>query len=313
MNLNSLTRTAKTCGLLLKKHASTIEFVAGCAAVVGGTVLLVKSANDIADVNNQVEDHKRHLKEIDEDEDGWEGMDETRGQYIRRCFVQDTVDYTKAIWKAAGLMAVGITMFGLSHATITKQLKAVSASLAATSLSYSQYRQRVREDVGEEKDYQYLTGGCAKTVEVKKDGTVIETTIPINGDDKTIYIPHSMFFDEHNVNWRKDPSRNMYFLKRGLVAANRKLERDGFIFENDIWKLIGGEACDMTVAGQSAGFHKSNPDGSTNQISFGFEANTEAAKRFRDGLEPSFLVILQYTDGRPADNNVFDYVTLKKY
>lgn len=311
MNLNRLTRTVKTCGLLLKKHASTIEFVAGCAAVVGGTVLLVKSANDIADVNNQVEDHKRHLKEIDEDEDGWEGMAETRGQYIRRCFVQDTVDYTKAIWKAAGLMAIGITMFGLSHATLTKQLKAVSASLAATSLSYSQYRQRVREDVGEEKDYQYLTGSCAKTVEVKKDGTVIETTIPINDNPDKCYIPHSYMFDEHNINWSEDPEHNKYFLERGLAAVNRRLEDDGFIFENDIWKLIGADACDMTMAGQCAGAHYKNADGTTNKISFGIERNNPNAKAFRDGNEPSFFIILQYSDGRSIDDDLFQYVNLK--
>ncbi len=311
MNFNTITRAANTCGLLLKKHASTIEFVAGTVAVVAGVVMFVKSANDIADVNNEVEAQKRFIEETDNDEDSWPGLEMTKGYYIRNCIKDDAVAYTKAMWKAAGLMAIGITMFGLSHATITNQLKAVSASLAATSASYAQYRKRVIEDLGEEKDYEYLTGGCMKTVEVKKDGTIIETTIPVHENADSIYIPHSYIFDEHNINWTKDPKRNMYFLERGLTAANRTLEQDGFIFENDIWKLIGGDASDMTMAGQCAGFHYKNVDGSTNKISFGIERNNPAAVAFRNEEEPSYMIVLQYSDGRPADDDLFKFVNLR--
>jgi hypothetical protein len=129
--------------------------------------------------------------------------------------------------------------------------------------------------------------------------TFSSTVTPLqNEDSEAHYLPHSFFFDESNANFTKSPIANRKFLEDIQRWTNMTLERDGMIVENDIFHASGAK---KTVSGQTTVFYYRNPDGTTNHISFGIEDNTVAAQRFRDGLEPVFLVQLKYDDGRSPE------------
>ena len=209
-DINKIKRMTHMGLLFVKSHASEIEAVAGGLCVVGGTVLLIKNAEAIADVNAEVKTDKQFKKEVEES-GSWEEQGETKTHYILRTTKNHACGYIQTTWKGVALTGAGLGLMALSNVTIHKQLEAVSASLAATTLSYNQYRQRVIEDQGEEKDYEYFTGGVMKTVEMKPDGTVIETTTPINTDNQ-VFVPHSFFFDSRNRNWSKNAAHNKTYL-----------------------------------------------------------------------------------------------------
>lgn len=280
MDTKVITRALGMGVLFVKKHASLLELIGGDALITLGAIQLIKDSDKIAqakDLKNQTDATKEDI----------------------------ATAYIKSTWKGVGLIAGGIALGGISHATIADQLKVASASLAATSLSYDNYRKRVIEDQGEEKDYEYLTGnGVVKTVEMKEDGTTIEKTIPIHSIDdqaKREYIPHSFMFDETNPNWTKDPIANRNFLESVERWVNQRLETYGCITENAIRDAVGAN---LTKAGQWSGAIYKEKDGTTNHIDFGIGKDTVEAQNFRDGKEPSFLVEIRLADGRPLCNDI---------
>lgn len=293
MNFGSITRSLGKAGLFIKKHADTIEIVAGGLCVIAGTVVLVKDAEKVADAKHKVEEAKFN--------------GESKPEIAKTA----VVEYAKATWKGVGLTTAGLIFMGVSHASVHKQLEAVSATAAATAASFNSYRKNVVADQGEDKDLQYLTGGVATEVEVKQDGTTVITTTPINNPDiKKNYIPHSIMFDEHNPNWQKGAQYNRIYLEQNLRYLNQRLATYGYLTENQIRETIGEE---WTVAGQASGIMYNNPDGTTNQLSFGIERDNEMAKAFREGSNPSFLIILQKANGDPIDNNIYDQVKWPLY
>lgn len=275
------------------KNNDKIEFVAGVTAVAVGTFVLIKSAEKINDVTTEVKQRNDFVKEVDKEQNGWEEAGEDRGRYIRETVKIATVGYVKSAGLGVGLIAGGEVLQGISHATLTNKLGTVAASLAGVSTSFAKYRERVVEDQGQDKDYQYLTGGTMEVVEMKKDGTVVKTSIPVHKDTTNVYIPHSFFFDESNINWTDVPQANYDFLCSCETQINNMLSMRDFLTENDIRFVPGAP---RTKAGAAAGAKYLNKDKTKNYISFGMEKNTEQAKAFRNGTETNFLVEIMYTD-----------------
>lgn len=276
------------------KNNDKIEFVAGVALVAVGTGVLIHDAEKISDAKAEVQSKINYIHDIDESEEGWAEEETTRGKAVADVAKTAVVEYTKATWKGVGLIAAGEVLQGVSHATVTQKLTSVSASLAAVSTSFANYRKNVVEDQGEEKDYEYLVGPTMKSVELKKDGTVVETTTPIHTDTTKCYIPHSFFFDESNINWQDSDEANREFLRRVETFVNQKLSVRQFMTENEIRDMIGAP---RTKAGQAAGVRYQNMDGTLNQIRLK-QVNPESDK--------NYLIVIEYSDGKSISDNILD-------
>ena len=101
--------------------------------------------------------------------------------------------------------------------------------------------------------------------------------------------PYSIFFDESNPNWTKDPEYNKTFLLHKQRYANDLLKSKGFLFLNDVLEMIGAE---RTRAGQVVGwiYDVKNPNGD-NYVDFGIDnVYREANRRFVNGFERSVLL-----------------------
>lgn len=300
--LNKLTRGMKLGLTYAKQHIDIIEMVVGDVLIVAGMVSLYKNAQGIVEAQEEIKADKQFVKDTDEeiasctDNLTWEdAVGESRNHYIMRTGLNHVGLILKPTWKCVVLVGGGMALNGLSNATVHQQLNTVSMALASTSYSFNEYRKRVREDVGEDKDYEYFTG-TVKTVDVSSTGEVVkETTLPLAvGQD---YIPHS-FFLSTTSNYTKNPKVNLDTVEQAERNINRILEIDGVIFENDMRKMFGA---DRTVAGQTYVAYYKNIDGTTNHISVGLRRNDSATKRFKEGVEPDFLVTLTYDDGRELD------------
>ena len=276
------------------KNNDKIEFVAGVALVAVGTGVLIHDAEKISDAKAEVQSKINYIHDIDESEEGWAEEETTRGKAVADVAKTAVVEYTKATWKGVGLIAAGEVLQGVSHATVTQKLTSVSASLAAVSTSFANYRKNVVEDQGEEKDYEYLVGPTMKSVELKKDGTVVETTTPIHTDTTKCYIPHSFFFDESNINWQDSDEANREFLRRVETFVNQKLSVRQFMSENEIRDMIGAP---RTKAGQAAGVRYQNMDGTLNQIRL---------KKVNPESDKNYLIVIEYSDGKSISDNILD-------
>lgn len=276
------------------KNNDKIEFVAGVIAVAAGTAVLIHDAEKIADAKNEVCCKLHYIHDIDESEGGWDEEWTTRGKEMADVAKTAVVEHTKATWKGVGLIAAGEVLQGISHATVTQKLTSVSASLAAVSTSFANYRKNVVEDQGIEKDNEYLVGPTMKSVELKKDGTVVETTTPIHTDAVNRYIPHSFFFDESNVNWQDSDQANNDFVNRIQTFLNQKLSVVQFMTENEIRDFFSAP---RTKAGQAAGVRYVNPDGTLNHI---------RVRKLNPDSDKNYLLVIEYSDGKPISDNILD-------
>lgn len=307
--LANLTKLGNQALFFVKKNRATIELVAGASLVTIGTGLLIHDANDIALVNNEVAYDKNFIKEIDKaiadgkktgDKTSWvEETGKTKVSYVTHSIVHNGLGYAKTAGRGVACVGAGLGLISLSHVDMTKQLQTMSAVAAANALQFAEYRKNVVADAGEEKDYQYLTGGVTKTVEVKEDGTVVETTTPINSEQKC-YL--NTFFIDASSNYIGVPVHDLKWLQDSLTCVNNALHARGVLTGNEIRKCFG---MGPTVAGQASGAFAQNKDGSLNYISIGLESNDSATQRFLNGDEKNFLVRLKYSDGRPLETNIF--------
>lgn len=273
-------------------NRATIETVGGLVAIAVGTGIIISKAKEAADVSYELESMFDDIHKKDAT-NGWADKKE-RSKAVRGALIYGAKGYSKAYWLGITFELVGGTLIGISDITQAKELSATSTLLAATSATLSAVKERVIADQGEEKWQEYLLGPQFTTVDVMPDGTVIQTTNPLDNPNEEVGLPpHCFFFDEANINWEKDPRANRDFLEAHLRWLNDKLWAEGFLFENDIRRDLGAP---IVKSGWTSGIFAEDAEGNRNYISFGLDAKNPRAQAFRDGIEPTILIQLNVED-----------------
>lgn len=290
----------KAFGAKAYQNRGWIMTIAGMSAVVGGTAVIISKAKDAVQVTEQLEIKNNYIHEMDE-KYGWSSKKE-RSHEVRSMLKYGVSGYTKTYWLGIGLECFGLALITISDIEMSKEYAAVSALAASYAATLSNVKERVIADQGEEKWQEYLLGPQFTTVDVMPDGTVIQTTEPIEDHNGEIGLPpHCFFFDEANYNWEKDPIANKDFLEDHLRWLNQRLQAEGFLFENDIRRDLG---IPLVKCGWTSGIFAEDKDGNINYLKFGLDAKNPAAQRFRDGIEPSILIQLNVED------NIIDQIKM---
>lgn len=107
-------------------------------------------------------------------------------------------------------------------------------------------------------------------------------------DDK-INSPYSKLFDDLCYFWSNDPEVNLMFLKDRQKACNDMLKRDGYLFLNDVYQILGMKE---TKIGQIVGWiYEENNKFGDNFVDFGiYDQKDEDCRAFVNGTEPSILL-----------------------
>ena len=259
----------KKIGGILYKNRSNIEFVAGMGMVVTGTGMIMAKAEEATEVKRNMQGYIQAINEADE-MDSWDS-ENTRAHACIDMAKQTAVGYVKCYGPGLAVETAGLVLIGVSKATDRKEIAVTSAALASTTMEFMNYRKRVQEELGDEKDEEFLLG---------KPDTIIETDIQ-TGEEKVIankskYRPdHSIMFDEQNPNWDKRGFSNLEFLEDHERWLNQRLELEGYITENEIRKDIDA---DPDPKAEGYGITLLDENGNRNYISFGIQKNTERAQ-----------------------------------
>lgn len=181
-----------------------------------------------------------------------------------------------AIPAILGLASVALQLHGLK--VLRRSLEATTIALAAKTKELDEYRKRVIEDQGIEKDQEYMHG-------LKKETSVVVD--PDTGEvigEKTEYkqvrpgiSQYARVFDEgewdeakkqwiwKNPVWRDDNMVNQDNLRFIEKEMNGRLVRDGYLFLNDVYKRLGFPP---TIDGQIVGWMYDSVRGD-HAVSFG--------------------------------------------
>ena len=301
MNFSNAIQTAKFTigrgGLVLKKYSPEILTAAGVIGTVGSTVLACKATLKVEDILDEAKKKSNLINAVHD------GEIEVDAEYTDKDYSKDLlVNRTQTAVKLIKLYGPAISLGALSIAAILggqhilrKRNVAVMAAYKLCEESFNNYRSRVKDELGEEKDRQFYYGMTEETVKDKvksKDGKTKTITKKVEKAPDHLYSQYARFFDEANINWDKSPEQNMYFLKMVQNQMNDKLKARGHVFLNEVYDALG---FDRSEAGQLVGWvwNKDNTamEAGDGYIDFGiFDGNNYAKRAFVNGDERSILL-----------------------
>lgn len=277
------TRKAGRATLVVKKYSPEILIGVGIVSIIAGTVMCCKATlkvDSILDEHDEKIDHIHKVKK--EAEDG-----KLKTEYTEKDAQKDTtLVYIKTGAKLVKLYTPGVmlTTIGIgcilgSYGIMKKRNVALMAAYEMLDKSFSEYRKRVAEEFGEEKEKDIRYGGKEKTVVKDENGEEVVVDIPNTSNCS----PYAKIFDQSCPDWCKTPEYNMMFLKARQNYANDLLHSRGHVFLNEVYDMLG---FDHTQAGAVVGWV--NDGGKDGYIDFGiFE---EVNRRFVNGLEACALL-----------------------
>lgn len=284
---NLATRALGRTKLFLIKHAPEIMTYGGIVVTGVGIYLFCKASMrleetlDIHDAQMEKLEAAKETGKVDEKE-------------VNKLIAKERRDFGWELTKLYG-PAITTTMCGFAlilggHHIISKRSAAISAAYKALEEGYSQYRQRVREDLGDEADRKYLYGLKEETKDIvikEADGSekLLSADVMTPGPGVNCS-PYARFFDEYSTQWTRNPEYNLMFLNAQQNYANDKLHAQGHLFLNEVYEMLG---LPHTQAGSVVGWVLNK--GGDNCVDFGiYDLHSQIKRAFVNGFEPSILL-----------------------
>ena len=284
-------RSLIKAGFKVKKYSPEILVVVGVAGVVTSTVMACKATTKAGDI---LEEHKNQMNAIDQvvkmDRDDYTEEDHKKDTTI--VYTQTAIKFVKLYSPSIMIGALSLGCIIYSHNILTKRNAALAAAYATVDRGFKEYRGRVVERFGKELDHELRYNIKAQEfekTEVDKKGNEKVVKETVNVADPNLYSDYARFFDDGCNGWSKDPEQNLTFLKCQQAYANEKLKAKGYLFLNDVYKMLGIPA---TKAGQIVGwiYDEKNPIGD-NFVDFGlYDMNKPVVRDFVNGYERTILL-----------------------
>lgn len=257
MNLslpNAVTARASRLVLKTKKHSPAILLAAGITAGVGTVVTACRATLQVEDVLVGIQKDKLKVQEAS-------GLnlqnytDSDARKDLTIIYIQGAVKLAKLYGPAFVLGVTSVTCLTQSHRILTNRNAALAAAYTAVDKAFDQYRGRVREDQGEDKDREYLFGKEVSTETVEgKDGKTKQVKRTHAGPGGTKF---ARFFGEDNINYSTAPEYNVAYLRGCQMMWNQRLQAKGHLFLNEIYDDLGIE---RSAEGQTVGYLKEKGD-----------------------------------------------------
>lgn len=268
--------------LLGRKNSPTILFGLGVVGVVATAVLSARATLKLEDLLEDTQDslesatalHRRGRKDY---------SDVDYKKDVTIIYVRCVGSITKLYGPALTVGVLTISSLAGSHSILTKRNAGLMAAYATLSKGFDEYRQRVLEEVGPEKERELRYG--SETREIIED-TKNGPKVSIVKSASRIPSVYAKWFDDTNKEWVREAEYNILFLNLQQNWANEILRAKGYIFLNEVYDMLGMEP---TKAGQVVGWLISKE--TDNFVSFGtYDSDNPEARSFVNGRENSILL-----------------------
>lgn len=296
MNLipNGMARSLTRQMLVAKKNSPHIFFAAGVVGVVTSAVLACRATLKLEET----------LDEIKED------VDDIRAKHLAVVPISSEKEYRKdlarvyvrsgvAVGKLYGpSIVVGAASIGAltgSHVQMTRRNSALTATVALVSQAFEEYRDRVRDELGEERERDLHNGVTTEKRTI--DGKKVDVKIV---DGEGLGPTSFMFTQQTSWNWKPEAYTNRTFLECQQNWANMRLQMRGHVILNEVLDSLGME---QTQAGCILGwvYDKNCANDGDNYVDFGI-FTSEKNIEFINGSE--FDVLLDFN----VDGIVWDKI-----
>lgn len=257
---NVLTSKIGRAGLKLSKHSPEILMVTGIVGVVAGTVMACRATLKVDEVLTEAEEKLERINNGRETISKEEYPDKDYKKDLTVTYVQTGFEFVKLYGPAMILGVAGIGCIVGSHNIMKKRNLALVAAYKLVEESFTEYRKRVIEDLGEDKDREYKYG--IKTVKVTKDvvdenGNIVQVEETQTIIDEKTASPYARYFDDKSIYWNDIASYNLMHLRTQERYANDLLQYKGHVFLNEVYDCLGIK---RTPAGAVTGWVKGKGD-----------------------------------------------------
>lgn len=271
--------------LASKQHTPTVLFGVGVVGVVGTAVLASRATLQLDDTLKQFEhDKTRIVRARSEHSDIYtDAQAKSDGLIIRTKLATSVL---KLYWPAIGLGALSIAALTGSHVILTRRNAGLAAAYTAIDRAFKDYRGRVKAELGDEKDKEFMFGSNEREVLYEAENGEPKTeVIKTHGDGRS---PYAVVFDNTNLNWQPTDSYNAFFLRQVQNHLNDRLRSRGHVFLNEVYRDLGMED---TTAGAVTGWIWDSENGD-NFIDFGVwdKGDLDSLDRFMTGKDGSILL-----------------------
>lgn len=262
---NFVTSKAARQLLTVQKHSPVLLFGAGVVGVTATVVLACKGTLKLEETLNQ------HNKDL-------HSLEEVKGRMTEEEAVKTkALIYTKTVMEMGKLYApaviIGVISIGCltgSHVVLTRRNAGLTAAYAALEKGFNEYRKRVADEFGEDKERD-LRYDAITVVEEDEEGKKVTTT---KANPNGALSPYAKLFDESSTSWNNDPTYNLAFLRAVQQVLTDRLRAKGHLFLNEAYDDLG---LDRTPAGQVTGWVLGNGD---DYVDFGI---------FNDAMQPEHI------------------------
>lgn len=290
IKLGDIPRKMSMGKLLLKKHSPEILMVVGGTLVVVSTVAACYQTLKAKDILEKADEDIKKINYGENVADGDDGFDANVARKERmKVYSHLSIDMVKLYGPCVAGELLGLGMMFGGHKILQNRNATLAAAYSSLLTNYNTYRARVRERIGEDEEIAIASGSSRMDIVSESDGekTRVKNAM-VAHDDGSGHSEYARIFDECCPNWNPSPSRNLVYLRSQQNFANDKLRAEGFVFLNDIYRMLGFPP---TPAGQIVGWIWNPKDPNRdNYIDFGIYDKiytSQAARDFINAAEPS--------------------------
>lgn len=290
-------KASKICGrtqLKIKKHSPEILLGIGIVSFVG---TVITACNATLHCEEIIDQHKEKIEKIHEAKEIANNNEDV--EYTQEMIRKDLgIQYVKTGAKLLKLYAPAIALGTLSITSIlcsrnimNNRYLGVLSAYNGLSQIFNEYRERVREEYGENMDRHFRYGTTYETIvekDVDENGNKIKTKTEVEKMDPSKIDPKdttARWFDSSNPNWDKSPNYNLMWLQGQQNMLNDLLQTRGHVFLNEVYHALG---IDHTPEGAVLGWMKGYGD---DCIDFGlYDPRKDKCRKFINGLDNVILL-----------------------
>lgn len=253
--LTKISHKLAPVALKVTNHSPAILFSVGAVSITAGTIWACRttytSAELIMDEHHSKISKIKECKQLAIEDVVSYTPEQERNDKVLAHF-QTAIEFVHFYWKPVGLFVFGMGCMFASHRILHKRNLALVGAYKLLDEAFKEYRERVRNEVGEEKER-----------DIYFDKKLVETIDPETGEVKKLEetiskSPYARIFDSRSRQWSKDPQMNITYLMAQQRYFNNLLQSRGHVFLNEVYDALG---VDRTKGGQLVGWLRNRAPG----------------------------------------------------
>lgn len=271
--------------LKLRKYSPDILTGVGIVGVVGSAVMASRATLKLEPLVDDLRTIREGVDLKAEQDPEYVGSQE-RVRDLTVVYMHGAVQLTKLYGPAVSLGVASIGCILGAHGIMKRRNVALLAAYKVVEEGFTAYRNRVQEELGEDRERELRFGTTTHETKNEETGKKEKVKVLNRPNDWSTY---ARFFDQTCNNWSKSPETNMMTLKQTERYFNQRLDIVGHVFLNEIYDALG---MPRSQAGAICGW-VSEKSGTKGDGFIDFNIHnpfSEAARAFVNGDEAAILL-----------------------